>query len=146
MKPLAEQLLDAQQCGVYQSVRTAGEVERAAQAAGLNVFRLDLRNARDKNGFLSEIAKALNFPDYFRSNWDALDECLRDLNWLPAKTGFVLIFENAEHFRMARKDFEVAVDVLDSAAESWKSEGRPFWALFARSKLSDYGLRNWPTL
>ena len=41
-----------------------------------------------------EFAAALQFPDYFGGNWDALDECLTDLDWLPA-AGYVLFVSNA---------------------------------------------------
>jgi hypothetical protein len=32
-------------------------------------------------------------PDYFGSNWDALDECIRDLSWYP-EGQIVLIHED----------------------------------------------------
>lgn len=31
-----------------------------------------------KELFLSALASALQFPDYFGGNWDAVDECLND--------------------------------------------------------------------
>jgi len=30
-----------------------------------------------------EISAAFQFPCYFGENWDALDECLNDIDWLP---------------------------------------------------------------
>jgi hypothetical protein len=38
--------------------------------------------ARGKEKLLGVLAKGLRFPKYFGWNWDALDECLRDLSWL----------------------------------------------------------------
>ena len=40
-----------------------------------------------------EAAAALQFPPYFGENWDALDECLADLDWLPAGTLAVTILD-----------------------------------------------------
>src|SRR4051794_34142310 len=38
-----------------------------------------------KHALLGMLAESLQFPDYFGANWDALDECLRDLSWLPVR-------------------------------------------------------------
>jgi len=42
-----------------------------------------------KEALLEELYQRLRFPEYFGSNWDALDECIRDLSWLP--TGPVVL-------------------------------------------------------
>jgi hypothetical protein len=36
-----------------------------------------------KEELLTMLANQLCFPDYFGGNWDAFDECVRDLSWLP---------------------------------------------------------------
>ena len=145
MEPMAKQLADAQQCGVYQLVRSVEEVERAANKAGLATFRINIGDARDKKDFLSRLADALNFPDWFGGNWDAANDCLTDLEWQPNKTGYVLVFEKADHFAAnCKPDFEVATTVLGSAAEFWKEQGRPFWALIAGSQAWHGSLPKWP--
>lgn len=46
-------------------------------------------------GPLIAIAGALRFPEYYGGNWDALDECLRDLDtWWPA-AGWVVVVSDA---------------------------------------------------
>jgi hypothetical protein len=65
-------------------------------------------------GLFDEFAAALQFPPYFGENWDALDECLSDLDWLPANA-YVLFIVNA-------------VRVLE---EGSPEEARQFWSLLA---------------
>jgi RNAse (barnase) inhibitor barstar len=146
MKPMAKQLADTQQCGVYQLVSALEAVERAAQEAGLAVFRIDIGEVRNKADFLGRVAKALSFPNWFGSNWDALNDCLTDLDWLSTKTGYVLIFENSDDFGSHHKsEFDTATDVLNNAAEYWKEEGRSFWAFMAVAGDWESGLTKWPS-
>ena len=49
---------------------------------------------RTTAGLFDEVAAALQFPPYFGENWDALDECLADLEWLRADA-FVLTILDA---------------------------------------------------
>lgn len=41
---------------------------------------------------LNALAAVLCFPDYFGGNWDALEECICDLSWLPP--GDVILSHN----------------------------------------------------
>jgi RNAse (barnase) inhibitor barstar len=145
MEAIARQLADTQQCGVYQLSREPEQVEHASKEAGLDVFRIDVGDAHDKKDFLDRVAKALSFPDWFGGNWDALNDCLTDLEWLSTKRGDVLVFEDIEHFAAAHKqEFQNAMAVLRAASEYWKAQGRPFWAFVAASPAWDSGLPRWP--
>ena len=53
------------------------------------------RQCKTPTSLFAEFAQALKFPDYFGHNWDAMEECLADLEWLPAK-GYILLVTNAE--------------------------------------------------
>lgn len=62
-----------------------------------------------------EFAAALQFPDYFGHNWDALDECLSDLEWLPAR-GYILVITNAERVLSTNQiEFDTFCSVLMNA-------------------------------
>ena len=77
------------------------------------------RKCRNTAGLLAELAEVLEFPDYFGHNWDALEECLADLEWLPAK-GYVLVFTDADLILPEDEDeFATFVEVLNDAGEAW---------------------------
>ena len=49
----------------------------------------------EKNALFSFYAVAFIFPGYFGYNWDALEECLRDLgNWWPEGQTFSLLHQD----------------------------------------------------
>src|SRR5438046_149901 len=62
--------------------------------SGIWLAELDGRTVETQEQLFVEIAGAMQFPDYFGHNWNALDECLRDMEWLPAR-GYVLYFHGA---------------------------------------------------
>lgn len=58
------------------------------------VARLDGARMTVADHAFYEFSDALLFPGWFGWNWDALSDCLRDLNWLPAD-GYLIVVENA---------------------------------------------------
>lgn len=99
----------------------------AARAAGLHLARLDLEERRGKADMLAGLAKVFQFPSWFGHNWDALADCLDDLEWLR-KPGYVLVLENpAGMSNAAPKDFALMLDILADAARKWRERGTPFW-------------------
>jgi RNAse (barnase) inhibitor barstar len=80
-----------------------------------------------------EFAAAFQFPDYFGENWDAFDECLADLEWLPA-AGYVLLISNAVEVlsEEPEKQFATFVSVLSGISEEWAARAtapKPFHVL-----------------
>ena len=93
-------------------------------------------------GLLTECARALDFPDYFGHNWDALEECLADLEWLPAK-GYILLFTDAARVLPDDEaEYETLLEILRDAGEAWGSgqagmgtrRPTPFHVMFAVSE------------
>jgi RNAse (barnase) inhibitor barstar len=77
------------------------------------------RKCRTTAGLFAEFAEVLEFPDYFGHNWDALEECLADLEWLPAK-GYVLVFMDSELILPDdEEEFATFLEILNDAGEAW---------------------------
>ena len=65
-----------------------------AEPALQNAIRVRVPSGiRSKQKLLGMFAKQLRFPRYFGWNWDALEECLHDLSWLPAEQPILVIHE-----------------------------------------------------
>lgn len=100
-------------------------------AAGkkFRVIAVRLHAARDKNGFLNALAKALQFPDYFGHNWDAFYDCLLELKHGDG-AGTLLVLRDASGFARAEpEEFAAAVDTLADAADYWKGQNKALVAV-----------------
>ncbi len=121
--------LSAKRSGVYRAPR--GVVGLTKQAKSENLAWLDLKLARvnDKQSLLAACAKQLKFPKGFGGNWDALADCLRDLEWNIA-AGYVLHVQGVEKFaKAAPDDYATALEILRLAADYWKEKRTAFIAL-----------------
>ncbi|HUI65932.1 MAG TPA: barstar family protein [Bacteroidota bacterium] len=77
------------------------------------------RDCTTKADLLKEFARALDFPSYFGGNWDALEDCLTDLEWLSSES-FVLVLTNADLIlRNDPESWRTLASVLQSAAAHW---------------------------
>ncbi len=121
--------LPAAHSGLYRAPLSIDPLRRAAAAAKLAWLAVDLERVSDKAGFLAICAQALDFPDTFGANWDALADCLQDLSWRRA-AGYVLHLRDAPGFeRAAPEDYATALEILRDAATFWKKRGRAFIVL-----------------
>jgi hypothetical protein len=121
MGKLIQRLQDASRSGVYRAAR-AEEIVDAVSGSKLRLAKIPYG---EKALVLKNIAAALEFPDWFGQNWDALEDCLSDLSWRHA-AGHVLVFEGARN----GDDLGVLIDILRSSAEYWAGRGKPFLAVF----------------
>lgn len=84
---------------------------------------------RSKVELMDALFEDMQLPAYFGSNWDALNECLHDLEWLPP--GPVILI----HTDLPLADDEVSLRsylaLLAGAARNWQQGSeRQFFVLF----------------
>jgi len=99
------------------------------------------RHCKTPVNLFAEFAQALEFPDYFGHNWDALEECLADLEWLPAKGYILLITDAGCVLPEDEEEYETFLEILRDAGEAWGNgqagmgarRATPFHVLFAVS-------------
>ena len=69
---------------------------RGLETRGATVRVIRGSKSTTTHAFFNELAAALQFPFYFGDNWDACNDCLNDLTWLPEHaTAGVIVFSNA---------------------------------------------------
>jgi len=94
--------------------------EVVGQGGGL-LRSVDAADARTVEGLFDSVADVFEFPDYFGSNWAALDECLADLDWLPAVNAYVLVLRSAADVLVDEPSAELAtlLRVFEKVAQQW---------------------------
>jgi RNAse (barnase) inhibitor barstar len=116
-------------------------VPKRPESEGL--WTIDAEKCRTKESLFSELTKTLMFPSYFGNNWDAFDECLSDLSWLPHQS-HLFIIHDAPRLLELGEDLETFVDILREASAEW-SDSHPegtFKVVLTVSKHDESALRN----
>ena len=90
------------------------------------------RGLSSKQKLFAVLADKLKFPRYFGWNWDALDECLRDLSWLPSGRRVIVVHESLPFFDLGNQR-QIYLDVLRSRVEETDINGHVFSAVFPSS-------------
>jgi hypothetical protein len=127
MHDLSLRLKDIKEVGVYIINCELSDVRSAANEVGFTVFDADLATVQSKSEFLAAVAQAIEAPEWFGKNWDALADALGDLSWKPAP-GYVLVLRNGLNtFNLLESDHEIAKEILDNTVSYWKTQHKPFW-------------------
>jgi RNAse (barnase) inhibitor barstar len=109
-------------------------VQRKAKAAGFAFSHIDGKNITSKEQLLTHVATALRLPKHFGRNWDALEECLTDLEWDDAD-GFVIYYDHIDGLLNAHPDqFDTLVEIFRDAVASWKEDGTAMVVLLSGTK------------
>ena len=120
---------------IWNSDRPAAEIRAEAEEIAWRCVFVDCSHVHDKPQFLEECERSYRFPAYFGHNWDALADCLADLQWLPppapgSNGGILTVVENSTVFAFADLDtYSIALEVWEEAAEAWRRIGVPFTVL-----------------
>jgi RNAse (barnase) inhibitor barstar len=96
----------------------------------MKIFRVSLEKITGEKDLLSCIGNAMEFPNYYGMNWDAFEECLRDMEWCPAK-GYVLILDSSTS--LWHSYVQSAGKLIESwlfAAQEWSEENISLHLIF----------------
>jgi RNAse (barnase) inhibitor barstar len=126
VQAVAEVLAHPELNGVY---RLSQAVEGLAPV-------LDGRTLSDRGDLLVALGSVLGFPDYYGANWDALDECLQDMNWRDGAISVLIDHANAIPVSV----MTMLADVFLSASSYWASAGRGCSLFLAGIERSDVPL------
>ena len=106
------------------------EVKSDIGSLGLAVMEGSVAGVTTDKDLFAVVSTAMQFPDYFGNNWDALDECLGDMDWLPAD-GYLLILRDAAR-GWSQSPYVLGRFVTSwlEACEYWTGNQVPFHLVF----------------
>lgn len=93
---------------------------------GIFLAFIDGQKCAVMSHFYEEIAKALNFPDYFFPNLDSLDECLNDLSWIEQNEIHLLIFNYEDLLFEESYSLDVINNIFANAMSELEENGKHF--------------------
>ena len=91
-------------------------------------IEVEVPGALDKPSMLQAFADGMQYPepDQFGFNWDAFEDAINDLSWLPG-SGFAVIFKAREHAaRTEPEDLHMLREILTQAHVNWAESEVPF--------------------
>jgi RNAse (barnase) inhibitor barstar len=84
-------------------------------------IHLSGENSQTISDFLNEISSKMQFPDYFGKNFNALNDCLSDLDWLEFR-GLCIFIEETDSFLCKEPDKTVkdVIKMFSAISNEWK--------------------------
>jgi RNAse (barnase) inhibitor barstar len=128
--------------GLYRLNRNVqvDELAGLAREHDWRFFYVDGRAIHNKTDFFRVCAISLRFPDYFGQNWDAFEDCLRDLEETSAKQ-YILLFDQPDQFVQENpEEWAIALNIFYETVEFWQDTDTPMYILFQTTRPALDGL------
>lgn len=87
----------------------------------------------DVDSLFDALSEVMQFPDYFGRNWDALDECICDLCWLPP--GDIALLHKDLPLKNDLHGLKLYLSILSDAVENWSKGESNFMSLYGVENL-----------
>lgn len=100
------------------------DVEQRERDQGIVIRVVRGRHSETPEGAFREWSAALQFPYYFGHNWDAFDECITDLEWLPGSCYVFVVTQLDQVMPEFADDFNIFISSLRWAHDQWKIPNR----------------------
>ena len=91
--------------------RFGGPIPRGAHVARIP------EGIDSKTALFRALVPALALPDFFGANWDALEECLKDLSWIGKRT-VAIVHEDLP--ALEKRELASYLSILSDAVMDWK--------------------------
>ena len=106
------------------------EIKTDLNSLDLTLLEGSIADIKTDEELFSVIASTMQFPDYFGYNWDALYECLCDMNWLSSEGYLLVLRDSAKGWSQSPYVLGCFVTTWLEATEYWVQEQRPFHLVF----------------
>lgn len=124
--------MEHQRNSLQQTIAAGGRVDgapaglsAAAQALGYAIFLVDCDRAKSKSAVLRAIAAAVDFPEYFGGNLDALLDCLTSTVLDQPGAGVLMVLHNLHSDEPGVADhLGDILETFSDAAEYVRDNGR----------------------
>lgn len=107
-------------------------LDHVRASAGIATYSVDGAAILTDRDLLAAVALEPQFPDWFGMNWDALDDCIVDMDGLDAPGYVLTVWNSIDLWRDAPRTAGHLIRAwLRAAEETWVPRGKPFHLVFA---------------
>jgi len=131
-------ILDHSSNGGIHRLPLDSQAELRAATAGRSLLcgEVDLASSHSAAAALAAIGRALDFPDWYGANFDALADCLDDYGDEPARGGAILL-RGSETLRLSEPTaYETLCAVFAEACIKRRDSSAPLWIFLAEAAAS----------
>jgi hypothetical protein len=105
------------------------ELERLNLDNNSKLFYLDGHKIVDRASLLQQFASAMQFPEHFGNNWDALADCLTDLDE-DGIDRYIIFIDRLDNFAPAEpQQWTTFIDICKSIVKYWQDTDTPMYIL-----------------